>query len=263
MAEGKVDKHKSHIVLYCYYELDDIRIKNLQFFIDHGIVEGDYLYVIIVNGEKLSLKIKNTDNLIIIHRPNIHADFGGWAEGLRYLKTNTYTADYYIFLNDSCRGPFIPRYIPSSVTWLQMFSSPINDKVKISGCTCNYVDYNRNYNPHIQSYAFCLDNISLDIAIDGGIFNPKKYDFRYIYINNHEVRMTTLLLLAGYDFYAFQMSEYSPHDQYLKNKNIPHEDIQHGPGTYFGIDIHPLEVMFMKTNRGYTIVTDQYTEWCK
>lgn len=49
----------------------------------------------------------------------------------------------------------------------------------------------------------------------------------------------------------------------LYNINLDHDGREHG--AYFGIDISPLEVMFIKTNRDYrriqTETIDKYTEW--
>ena len=68
-------------------------------------------------------------------------------------------------MNDTVCGPYLPRYIPSNITWYSMFCNLLSDNVKLCGLTINYMnakfrDTVTAY-PHIQSMMFCTDNIGL------------------------------------------------------------------------------------------------------
>lgn len=49
-------------------------------------------------------------------------DFGGYSYSIQMNNKNTF--DYYIFLNDTVIGPFVPRF-NSKITWYENFISLI------------------------------------------------------------------------------------------------------------------------------------------
>ena len=111
---------------------------------------------------------------------------------------NKNTFDYYIFLNDTVLGPFVPRF-NSKITWYENFISLISDKVKLVGPTINRTKYN-NILEHVQSMAFGTDNIGLELLIENNIFNLenniKVYETKgkWEFIINFEVGMSGIII---------------------------------------------------------------------
>lgn len=128
-------------VFYSYFESPE-SIKNIEFFIENGVsLDDDVFYVFLINNHKYSVTIPNQKNVKIICRDNIGHDFGSWSYGLESIQQEF---DYYIFMNDTVRGPFLPRYIPSNLKWYQLFCNLISEKVKLSGLTINYFPWKKN-----------------------------------------------------------------------------------------------------------------------
>jgi hypothetical protein len=249
------------LVCYCYYEQNDVCIENLLFFIKNGIINSPkYFYIMIVNGEKISAQIPNYNNIRILNRQNryhIGGDFRGWSQALETVKIQDFK--YYIFLNSTVRGPFIPRYIPNSMTWLELFTNKLTNKIKLVGPTVNY-QTRFGFKPHIQSSFFCTDITGLNLLIKNNIFT--NFGFRRDdIIKNHELKITKVILDDGYDFFAFQLSENINHHKFVNGdyKNL-NGDIQY-PEKYYGITLNPLEIIFIKTNRINDSYVERYTDF--
>jgi lipopolysaccharide biosynthesis protein len=238
------------LILFVYAERNNKIIKdNLRFFLKCGLIKNDnYHYVFILNGES-SIEIPNRKNISIIERDNVGLDFGAWGAALSSVDINNY--DYFIFINDTARGPFVPMYTKND--WIDMFLSRLNKKTKLVGPTINL-----QYHIHVQSMCFCTDNIGLNLLLKNDIFllNEKESTLtrsqKKRYIIKHEVRMSKIIIENGYEIESFQLS-------YLggeKNES----DSQYTNG-YFGTTLNPLEIMFIKTNRINDKIVKNYTRW--
>lgn len=196
------------------------------------------------------------DNLFIINKDNIGYDFGAWSYIL--LNNNLYkNYDYFILLNDTCIGPFLPVYIKDN--WVSIFISQINNYDKLIGATINY-----NYmKPHVQSYFLCFDKIIINLCINNNIFSNdlnninilNEHD-KKIFINNYEIRLSTLVLDSGYNIKCmmkglenidFRLNREKP-KIFLEYGEINKEDMLY-ENQYFNISINPFEVIFFKSNR--------------
>ena len=252
------------LITFVYIERDDEIIQdNLRFFLKHGVLgNDDYHYNFVINGHECSVDIPELDNVSIIKRDNVGYDFGAYGASLESVEVNDY--DYFIFINDTVRGPLFPTYIPSKITWVDMFLSKLDDKVNLAGPTW----YNtkkklrrgrhKELMPHIQSMSFATDRECIGLLLKTDIFNssaivklgrPAK---KLQYVLAHEVEMTRCLVDAGYDIKPFQLSSGGTIDE--------HDDINY-EGEYFGTTLNPLEVMFIKTNRIYDDIVRNYTKW--
>ncbi len=75
---------------------------------------------------------------------------------------------YFIFINSSVRGPYLPAYIDSS-TWTQAFTSQFTDTIKLVGSSINCEKTHwkgdtkgkTRHNAHVQSYAIATDRYVL------------------------------------------------------------------------------------------------------
>jgi len=258
-------------VCLSYYETESSKL-NLQYFLEHGIVP-DVDYVVVINGGKCTVEIPPT--ITVRRRENTGGDFGAWGAALAFVDLSMYT--HFVLLNDTVRGPFIPRYIPASLSWLDLLTSKLDDRTKLVGLTINYFPWDqtwfREQGPpsrvlslqrymaeapqaredlkHVQSMCVGTDSVGIRILLDRGIFDISPIGHkdgsvsnavRKSFIMKHEIGMSQVILKSGYDITALQITE---------NKSIPTGDI-HGwyiPARYFGTNLHPLEVMFVKTER--------------
>ena len=99
---------KKILITYVFFE-NNLSIKNLIFFIKNGVYENDNVqYNFIIKGDNCSVKFPNYNNVKIYKIKNEGYDFGGYSYSIQTTKKNTF--DYFIFLNDTVIGPFVPRY---------------------------------------------------------------------------------------------------------------------------------------------------------
>ena len=159
------------LILYCYYEKNDIYKNNLEFFLKFGLYdECDYLFII---NENLSLKIPEQNNIKVIFRKNEDYDFGAYNFALNTVDINKY--NYYFFINTSVRGPFIPTYV--NIKWYEPFINLLKNDIKLVGTTINILNTESN-----ESNTFC------EIS---GLFSPlelvNSYNFVITVVKNRSV----------------------------------------------------------------------------
>lgn len=249
-----------YIVFYSYFETPS-SIKNIKFFIQNGIFDNlDVNYIIIINGYKCSVSIPNYKNIIIKKRINQGRDFGAWSVGLlSIIETNKIKIDNntkYIFLNDTVCGPFIPRYVPVNIHWYELFTTLLSDKIKLSGITINYYPWGKFGQKHVQSMAFCVDMIGLNILFDKHILGNSNETYeldtenKRSYIIKYEHGLSKSILDAGFEISALYIADL---------KKIKTMDIWYN-NKYFNSTINPLETMFIKTNRINSDLINKYYE---
>lgn len=230
---------KKIIILYSYFESEATRKDNLTYFFKNGyfnVPNIDYLFIL--NG-KYTVDIPKMSNILTLERENKGWDFGAWVDGLTAL---TQKYDYYIFLNDSCRGPFLINGL-QGLDWIQIFCGLINDKVKLAGATINC-----EVTPHVQTYAWVTDHIGLDILLQNHIFDPITEEHVGQIILNREIGASKVILKNGFHINCM-LNKY----KYVLDWNDPmYKDCNHcmnpasGIMQYDGMNVHPLEVLFIK-----------------
>jgi len=233
-----------YCILYSYFETDE-SIKRLSFFINQGlIIDDDIFYVFLINNYKCSINIPAKKNILILPRENIGHDFGSWKYGLQHINSDTF--DYFIFMNDTIMGPFLPKYIPKKMKWYQMFCLLLSNKVKLSGLTINYVP-----KKHVQSMMFCTDKVGFNI-LTKTIFNTSISNMNSIYkkdriefIITFEVNMSEHIINNGYLIDALFINNNYTDDPWYNNK-------------YYNSTINPFETMFIKKNRIDSDIIDLY-----
>ena len=200
-----------YLVIYSYYETK--RSKNhLKFFINNGIYNNDEVdYIFMLNGG-CSVNIPKQKNIAKIRKPNIGYDFGSWNEGLKKVNINLY--NYFIFLNDTVKGPFSSEE-ENDFLWYKSFTRLLNDRVKLSGISINnYPFLKKNSGQkikreryrfrHVQSMIFCLDRVGLNILLKKKIFGlPLKYyddicKKKRKFIIRFEIGMSLVIRSSGY-----------------------------------------------------------------
>lgn len=239
-----------YLCIYAYYEKESSK-KNLEFFQRHGMKIRDRVtYMLIINGEKCTLDTSMWDN--VIKRENKGYDFGAWYDGLQNSKIDNF--DYFIFLNDSIRGPF------GNENWIQTFTGLLNERNKLAGITINcHIDgYNVAYQmpvtPHVQSMLLCTDRIGLNIIYPKIINDNHNLSLLETVILK-EIGASLAILMAGYNITCI-LKPYQVDYQVLSNCFVNSYNGAKGDpwwnNAYFGRSLEPFEVIFFKSNRGVT-----------
>tara|TARA_B110000444_G_C18840828_1_gene598826 strand:- start:1003 stop:1752 length:750 start_codon:yes stop_codon:yes gene_type:complete len=242
------------LITFLYYERNSEKVQdNLKFFLKHGVIENDdYHYNFILNGHECSVEIPQSKNLSVIRRENTGWDFGGYTASLESVDINEY--DNFIFINDTMRGPFTPRYIPPKITWVDMFLAKLDDKMMLVGSFLNF-----GKSPHIQSCAFATNKKGLQILIDKKIFFgdyvTKGWKAKRRFVSKYETRMSQIFLgnpphePGCGEIFGFNLSAWK------RGRRL------YEPKQYFNDTINPLEVMFIKTTRINNQTVKNYTKW--
>lgn len=151
------------LVLYVFHEINE-RVE--QFFNKCIFKDDNVDFIVISNGYKENLNLPSY--VKIIRRNNLGFDFGGWSEAI--LRDELYkNYEYFIFLNSSVTGMFIPDYYKDR--WTSIFINGLNEdnNVKLFGITIN-TERDPLFLSHVQSYLFCMNKSTLNFLIDRKIF---------------------------------------------------------------------------------------------
>lgn len=227
--------------------------ENIEFFFKHGEVNNDLIKTcFVINGNKKSLNL-DFSNKNVIERENTYGDFAAYTHALETYGKNNF--DFFIFINDTCRGPFLPDYLNKETSWQDLFLNKIDKEIKLVGPCWNWTNTKRKKgNLHIQSSCWATDKKGIEILTKWNVLKTNFYkelgpsdfldkDFKDRYINWCEIGMSQVIKKNGYKIKPFMMSQYE----------FPQSQISSGDcqkiGAYYGSTIHPFDCMFIKTNR--------------
>ena len=253
-------------VIYAYYEKTNDYILNLKYFLKRGIYdECDYYFI--VNG-CCSIDFPKRNNIKVENRENNGYDFASFNYILFQKDLIFKNYDYYVFMNSSQRGPFIPNYI--KIKWYEPFINMIKDDVKLVGVTINIfskylfsqgklLEEKTNYKlpfPHVQSYFFVTDKECLKFLIEKEIFQ-EKYDYDNFdeLIAFKEILMSKVVLENNWNISSI-IPEYRELDYRTIKEDINKTSMNNDPlykKCCFGRTIHPYEAIFIKTNREISV----------
>lgn len=239
------------VVFYAYYETPTAKL-NLEYYVKNAVtIEHDILFIIVINGGICTVPLPNYDNCLIIIRENFGFDFGAHKCAIDYLKEkyqcsyNDLPFDYYIFMNSSVTGPFLPSYYPKQLHWSNIFISKITDKVKLVGTSISILPATDDggYGPKVEGFCFATDKIGFNILINkNDIFTY--HETKYSAIIYGEYGLTNEIFKQGYSIdcllYKYKNIDWSDKKNWTV-PNFPSRKYQ-----YDGIDIHPFEVVFHK-----------------
>jgi hypothetical protein len=255
------------LVIYCTHKISF----ELNFFLTHGYYSDSNVdFHICFNNLDIDIeryihdaKENGYNNLFFHKRINDGYDFAGWCYVLEQEMNGQklyQLYDYFIFINTTCCGPFLPVY--EKRKWVNIFTEMIDDQIKLVGPTVNFW----RGRPHIQSYMFCTDKIGLDIAIKTDIFKSRQLNKNAV-INNCEIRLSLEIMKAGYKIKSLLKG----HETINYEKHIGQPEVilpfgsaktdQMYENKYFGITPQIYEVIFFKSNRSITQnVLNKYIE---
>ena len=127
----------------------------------------------------------------------------------------------------------------------------ITSDVKLAGTTIGYAEALPNRGkPHIQSMVMATDRVGLKVGIDNKIFttNPENLGKIQTIIQKEEA-FSIAILKNNYNIGCL-LSVYNNHD-FRKVPKPTHLFNHYHSKNYFGMDIHPYEVIFIKLS-GWT-----------
>ena len=191
-------------------------------------------------------------------------------------RSGTYT--HVVFMNGSVRGPFLPSYVTS--TWIDMFQQFLYDDVRLVGTTihCLSALHDSKYgftSLHAQSMVLALDAVGVRSLLPVLQCYPEYTEA----INHGEIGMSQSILKAGHGLKALQGSwrGFAIFEKDLNSSEVRRRcgavsentgGDPNFPGVYMDGTVHPLEVIFIKTNRKLdpdiltheTVVRDRFYE---
>lgn len=246
------------LVIYVFSDTDPEYINNLRFFVKHGMRPGDGCdYIIVIQQEPAPAMMQVLPELPANARYEFHKnecfDWGtiGWVLQQTSVDTSPYT--YFVLMNSSVRGPFLPAHWPSQVHWTTIFTERISDTVKLVGPTISCEGAARNgdpvgpwrRNPHVQSYVIATDQVGLSILKhDGEVL--KCHNGIHDAIWHAELGSSAAVLNAGYNIdclmLRYQGVEWQDRSNWGCNGGMnPYLEFMND-----GISLDPLEVVFVK-----------------
>jgi len=250
-TDQTTDKTKAKVALmYVYSEFSDdlnLKTKNIQYFLTHNFVT-DIEYRFVINGEYQKLSFPENLKKNVLVRENVGYDYGGYIFGCNSLDEEY---DYYIFINDSCVGPFINPFIDPNITtnnWVNYLIDRFNDDTTgILGSTINLNHYKEGLiSPHVQGYMFMLNKKSyLALRTESDILSKIRRDKDDVIIEQ-EIGLSSFLLKKG-----FAISSLLYELNSVTAKRIPLEyagDCLWKQTENIGRKINPFETIFVKND---------------
>ena len=264
-----IGKSKS-VVVYHYFEKDQSYIDNFCHFLRFGY-RPDMDFVIVVAGHH-TIDLPKAANLQYHFAPNMNFDFGGYASAIRSLDLlNHY--DYFIFVNSSVRGPFLPPYVGKS--WDQILIDLLEHSVGVAGTAIALTPahhsiaklYHAKYGvsppneeilAHVQSTCYVLPKNSLQYLVNIGFYESAISLSKDETVRDYEIRLSQLLLAQALTLKCV-LPEYNQPDYRELKCDINPFSREGDSGfldSYFGRTTHPYESMFIKTSRN--TYSDEY-----
>ena len=147
------------LVLYTYHE-SPRATRNLRFFLDQtaqdwavsdecqtGPRPGLEL-VLVISGHFCSVALPLVGNVQVLQVDNSGTDFGAFTDAFDALGITLDSGleaqgwrrryKYFVFIDSSCRGPFLPPYAPM-LHWTDPFTSKITEEVKLVGPSIHFI----------------------------------------------------------------------------------------------------------------------------
>ncbi|PNH09423.1 hypothetical protein TSOC_003960, partial [Tetrabaena socialis] len=125
----------------------------------------------------------------VVH-PNECYDLGTYGWILNCLRAASKQFKFFVFVNSSVRGPFVPSYA-TYAHWSLMMTQYLRGHVKLVGSTINC-----EIMPHVQSYAFATDGRGLQMLRRGGALDC--HHDRTAAIQNGELHLSRVMYNNSY-----------------------------------------------------------------
>lgn len=241
------------LVLYVFHEYN----WRVKLFIDKAIFyDPNVDFIVICNNTQTHFEVPPYVRTVV--RENIGFDFGGWSDAL--LMEEIYKKyDYFIFVNSSVVGPFIPSYCKEK--WTDIYVNGLQNNVKLFGSTINAEPRHRM---HVQTYIFSMDKDTLQYLIDCEVFSVQKYVKTFWEaVFQKEVLMSRKILENGWNIGSL-LPLYKGVDFTFSSKRLDEYNITFLGDVMFnhfkGVVWNENDVVFVKGNRGIDIIGTPYNK---
>lgn len=244
------------LVVY-YYNENNTAINNLAFFLKHGIINNDdYQYVFIMNKSKCSINIIETERIKVIKQSADNSDLVSYSLFFSQNPISYFTEfQRFYFINSCCLGPFLP--ILTNSTWIELF----NKRLETCDLIAPIVEFppdTKGYSllgieeqlniPFLHAYMFGTNISSIKLLInifseftnnseESLIHYERILSTKYI-LNNKKI---ACLLLA---FKDINLNDKNLWNYKLWNRG--EKTCYELSENYFGLDLNPLEIIFVK-----------------
>ena len=249
-----------------------LRYNNLNFFIRQAVLPYDtsVYIVVIVQGVWPEVRgmlqhaeawtnANGVKNFHTVWHVNEGFDFGAWKLALNGSLPlgngrKPIDFDFFILLNGSAKGPFLPSYWSSAFpVWTTIFTGLITDKNRLVGTSVNC-----EKSPdllHLQSMTLSFSAQDLGLAINSIDWSPtdkvgaiqSEFKFSQNFLKAGGNIAALQLAFRNFNFLAGGSSQYCASEGLgTEDRFYPTDVYKGGPG---GITFNPLELVFFKANR--------------
>jgi hypothetical protein len=253
------------VVLYSYRDFPESS-QNFSFFFDSVKDLGIPVYIAYdKDGFLHSTQFHSFDDIHFI-KSDGGIDFSDWLMLLKKISIDEYS--HVIFINSSCIGPVLPKYVKKS--WVSVLMDLFQGDIHAIGPIIevppdswgqyilekskkyDYISPQDTCIPFIHTYFFMLDRIALQCLVENDFFqeNISKDEA----IQFYERGLTALLLNKKINIRSLLYRDFDKNYLDKKNWSISSSDkalpsCPEIPGNYSGADISPFEAMFFKNLR--------------
>ena len=263
MALNPKADNQQVLVLYHYYEKDQSYIDNFAHFLRFGY-DSSLDYLIVIAGE-CSVDLPSLDNVQYFFTENKNFDYGGYCAAIQTLDL-WQQYDFYLFINSSVRGPFLPAYCNQE--WTNLFIERLSYGVGIVGSAISITPsshsiskmYHEKYGilernnyllAHVQTTCYALSRKVLEQLIQLGFYGENKDLNKDEAVRAYEIRLSQLILDMGLNLRCM-LPEYNQTDYRKACEDVNPTSREGDSGfklSYFGRSAHPYESVFIKTSR--------------
>lgn len=246
-------------VLYAYYQNEE-QEQNFLYFLNTGIIANPdvakYYFLITCTSisERVQLALRPHQNSLI-YVEKCQTDATAWSHAINNVVVHN-EGDTYFFINSTCRGPFMPVYMDKS--WIAVLNNMF-DEVSGVQLVCPVMEVPPDNNiPFAHTYMFGLSYKGMRILQKRGLW--KVYNKHSAVIEFERNVSRHILQTEGMNMKSLMLAyqnvdwrKKANWDYKIWRQWAPVNTIKvtcpETPNNYYGIDLHPLEVMFMKNIR--------------
>lgn len=253
--------HTSTAIVYHYYEKDSKYRDNLIYFLSVGILDEHDYYIVIAGECTIELPIK--ENISYIKTANKNNDYGGYSEFIKTAAQKLQNYIFFIFVNSSVRGPFLPNYYPSD--WTVPFIKKLSNDTHLVGSTINVLPIDSEYSKilgeissylppftHVQTTSYALTLEALNYLISLGFYDIDRIMSKEEVIAFYELRLSREIIKNGWNFSAlaplYDETDYRNQNEFIENDSAINGDILFKKA-FMGRTLNPYDLIFIKVNR--------------
>jgi hypothetical protein len=199
-------------------------------------------------------------HVTILHRPNACYDWGAFGWALQHPTVTERSAGYkyWVLLNSSVRGPFVPGLVDKKMAWHRLLTTQLEgaNDVHIVGpvISCEGSPFNGpegvakgiwRRNPHVQSWLLAMDAVAMHVIRTQSQALTCAKD-RWEAIWNGELGSSLALLNAGYNL-ASLLPRYQGVDWRDPVAAKCNQAVNPaGDGAFDGLTLMPSDTLFVK-----------------